>query len=90
MAKVQLKVITQIKTLGDALGMIWPQVVSSQKGYFFILFYFIYFFFFFFFFGGGGFSHIAMVTTIMIVTYIWNFSIKYYLVHILAKIIGLL
>ena len=34
MAKVQLKVITQIKTLGDALGMIWLQVVSSQKGYF--------------------------------------------------------
>ena len=26
MAKVWLKVITQIKTLGDAAGMIWPQV----------------------------------------------------------------
>ena len=34
MAKVQLKVITQIKTLGDGLGMIWLHVVSSQKGYF--------------------------------------------------------
>ena len=26
MANVWLKVITQIKTLGDAVGMIWPQV----------------------------------------------------------------
>ena len=31
MAKVWLKVITQTKTLGDALGTIWPQVVSSEK-----------------------------------------------------------
>ena len=31
-------------------------------------------------------SQIAMVTMIMIVAYIWNFfSIRYYLVHILAK-----
>ena len=33
MAKVRLKVITQIKTLGDALGMVWLQVVSSEKGF---------------------------------------------------------
>ena len=26
MVKMQLKVITQIKTRGDALGKIWPQV----------------------------------------------------------------
>ena len=31
MAKVWLKVITQTKTLGDALGTIWPQVVSPEK-----------------------------------------------------------
>ena len=31
-------------------------------------------------------SNIAMVTMIMIVTYIWNrFSIEYYMVHIWAK-----
>ena len=32
--KGMAKVITQINTLGDALGMIWPQVLSSEKGYF--------------------------------------------------------
>ena len=26
-AKVWLKVLTQIKTLGDAIGMIWPQLL---------------------------------------------------------------
>ena len=30
-ANMWRKVITQIKTLSDALDMIWPQVVSSEK-----------------------------------------------------------
>ena len=34
MAKVWLTVIIQIKQMGDALGMIWLQVVSSEKCYF--------------------------------------------------------
>ena len=34
MAKVWLTVIIQIEKMGDALGMIWLQVVSSEKCYF--------------------------------------------------------
>ena len=72
MAKVWLKVITQTKTLGDALGKIWRQVVSSEKGYF----------------GGRGIlsrSYCNGCHDYDCNIYSKLFSIRYYLVHILVK-----
>ena len=66
MEKVWLIVITQIKTLGDAIGMIW------KKGYF----------------GGGvifSLSYCKGYHDYDCNIYSKLFSIKHYLVHILAK-----